>query len=123
MYQPFEPSVPAVTVSAAEGPVPSYLNGGESSDAVLPALSEHVPETVRPVPSGPLYVPVWHGSLTRPLRSSSPLVVHAGDVVYQSLLPFGALSSVVSAEGAVASRLIVTLTGPADPPELVAEQE
>ncbi len=112
-----------MTESAALGPVASNLNVGESSDVELPALSVHVPETVRPVPSGPLYVPVWHGSVTRPLRPSSPSVVQSGAVVYQSLLPFGPSSSVVSAEGAVASRLIVTLTGPAEPPLLVAEHE
>ena len=104
VYQPFEPSVPAVTARSADGPVASYLNEGDDRTP-LPAWSVHVPETVKPVPSAPLYVPVSHGSLTRPLRPSAPSVVQAGELVYQSLLPFGAVSSVVTAEGAVASIL------------------
>ena len=54
-YQEFYGAdVPAERVVVTTGSVLSYLNSAEAAGAeVLPALSEHVPETVSPVPSGP----------------------------------------------------------------------
>jgi hypothetical protein len=105
LYQPFESAARPKAVDA-DGAVASYLNVAEAAAAdTLPALSVHVPLTVRPVPSGPLYVPLEQ--LAIPDVASVPDVVQATAWLYQ---PFesAARPNAVDAEGAVLSIFRVT---------------
>ena len=111
MYQPFESAARPKAVDA-DGAVASYLNAAEAADAdTLPALSVHVPLTVRPVPSGPLYVPLEQ--LAIPDVASVPDVVQATAWLYQ---PFesAARPKAVDADGAVASYLNAAEAADAD---------
>ena len=54
VYQPFAPSVPAVTVSAADGPVLSSLTVNGAASVLRPASLVH-----DPVKSSPVVSSVW----------------------------------------------------------------
>src|SRR4029077_4787455 len=80
--EPFRSTGFGLTDAVTTGSVLSYLNSAEAAGAeVLPALSVQVPETLRPVPSGPLYVPLEQ--LAIPEVASVPVVVCPTGAVYQ----------------------------------------
>src|SRR5919109_3328168 len=87
--------------------------------AVLPAASSAPPVAGCPAPSKRL---TGSAQATTPDRLSSQAKATVTGVLYQPF-PLGALDAAPVIDGSVASRLIDTLVGPADPPALVAEQE
>ena len=90
VYQPLEPSVPAVTASVgrrARGVVLERTASHRTS--CCPRCPCTCPRRSDPCPRARCTCPSRMDRLTRPLRSSVPFVVHAGEVVYQPLLPFG----------------------------------
>jgi hypothetical protein len=85
----------------SSGAVLSYLKAVEAADELLPARSVQLPLIVKPVPSGPLYVPLEQLSI--PLVASVPVVDQSTAWLYQPLWSAILLSALPNPDGAVAS--------------------
>ena len=90
------------------------------ADALLPAASTAVPVAERSSPSADSVTGAVHE--TSPESASAQVNETVTSVLLQPC-PFGANVEAALIVGAVASRLMTTLTGPADPPALDAAQK
>src|SRR6476646_2452100 len=116
-YQPLSPSVPAVTESAAVGPVLSSLTGSSKALAVRPASFVHEPLNTCPAVSV-----VWNWSTLQvggPLTNSVPEVWTVTSLVYHPFAPaVPAVTDKATAVGAVASYLKLKAMSPLELPAL-----
>ena len=105
VYQPLAPSVPAVTASAADGPVLSSFTVNGAASALRPALFVHEPlKCDRPSRSSGAGPTV---QVTGPLIVSVPLVATVTLLVYQPFAPAVPAVTASTADGPVLSSLTV----------------